>query len=111
YATRAAHDREPPDGYDCGGEISALAVLRELERAGKSVGHTVHLVTMETSDLPSLYSTPVPGFFQNLHRAGSILADFHLRRIGGEPVETMQRLDTMVVRDPRRAAEPKEPSA
>jgi LacI family transcriptional regulator len=99
FVNHAAHGGERPDGYVCGGEISALAVIRELEKAGQVVGRDVHLVTMETSDLPSLFAVPVTGFFQDLHRAGAVLADFLLRRIAGEPPEDLQLVETMSFRD------------
>lgn len=99
FATRAAHSGRRPDGYVCGGEISALAVLRELEKAGQVVGRDVHVVTLETSDLPSLYAPPIPGFFQDRHRAGAMLADFLLRRIAGSPPEALQLVETVSFRD------------
>ena len=99
FATRASHTGGRPDGYVCGGEVSALAVSRELEKAGQVVGHDVHLVTLETSDLPSLYTMPISGFFQDLHRAGSVLADFLLRRIAGEPAADLQLVETVTFRE------------
>ena len=61
-AIELASRREPPDGYICGGEIGALAVLRALERSGRVIGRDAHLATMETSTLPSLFHAPVSGF-------------------------------------------------
>ena len=99
FATRAARSGRRPDGYICGDEISALAVLHELGKAGQVVGRDVHVVTLETSDLPALYGAPVTGFFQDLHRAGTMVADFLLRRIAGTPVNELQRVETVTLRD------------
>jgi LacI family transcriptional regulator len=99
FATRVARSGERPDGYVCGGEIEALAVARELEKTDQVIGRDVHLVTLETSDLASLYRTRVAGFFQDLHRAGTILGDFLLRRIAGEPAEALQLVETATFRD------------
>ncbi len=96
---RLAGVDERPDGYICGGEIGALAVMRALERAGQVVGRDVHLVTMETSGLPALFSPPLPAFFQDIHRAGVILADFILRRVAGTPAEELQQVDAMSLRE------------
>jgi len=89
----------PPDGYICGGEIGALAVLRALERSGRVIGRDAHLATMETSTLPSLFHAPVSGFFQDLHRAGAMLADYILRRIGGTLPGALQLVETMSLRE------------
>ncbi len=98
-AMRLAHDGRPPDGYICGGEIGAMAVLRGLERVGQVIGRDVHVVTMETSSLPSLFAEPVAGFFQDLHRAGSVLAEFILRRVAGTPAGKLQLVETMALRE------------
>ncbi|MEQ8701488.1 MAG: LacI family transcriptional regulator [Bauldia litoralis] len=96
---RLAAADQRPDSYICGGEIGALAVMRALERAGQAVGRDVHLVTMETSALPALFSPPLTAFFQDLHHAGAVLADFILRRVDGAPPEDLQRVDTMTLRE------------
>ncbi|WP_421725859.1 LacI family transcriptional regulator [Bauldia sp.] len=88
-----------PDGYICGREIAALAVLRGLQNAGLEVGEEVHVVTMETSNLPDLFPAAVPGFFQDLERAGFILADFVLRRLTGTPAAALQQVETMALRE------------
>lgn len=89
----------PVDGLICGREIAALAVLRTLQDAGFTVGTDIHLVTMETSSLPDLFSAPVSGFFQDLHRTGAVLADFILQRVAGVPPQELQRVETMTFRE------------
>lgn len=94
-ATRIA----PVDGYLCAGEVGALAVLRAVEQSGRKVGRDVHLATMETSILPSLFHAPVSGFFQDLHWAGVMLAEFILRRMAGTPPAMLQLVETMSLRE------------
>ncbi|MCP4386437.1 MAG: LacI family DNA-binding transcriptional regulator [Hyphomicrobiales bacterium] len=90
---------EPVDGLICGREIAALAILSTLQNAGIVIGSDIHLVTMETSSLPDHFPVPVSGFFQDLHLTGAVLADFVLRRVAGAPPQSLQRVDTMTLRE------------
>lgn len=90
---------EPPDGIVCDNEISALATMTALREDGWQIGQDIHLTTLETSALPSLLSPPISGFFQDLHRAGWVCADFLLRRLAGEDARDLQTVETMTLRD------------
>ena len=88
-----------PDGIICDNEISALAIMMALRDEGREIGRDIHVTTLETSALPGLLSPPIPGFFQDLHRAGWVCADFLLRRLAGEDPRDLQAIDTMTFRD------------
>lgn len=96
---RLVRGAEPPDGMVCDNEVSALATMTALREEGRQIGRDIHMTTLETSALPSLLSPPIPGFFQDLHRAGWMCADFLLRSLAGEDARDLQLVETMVLRD------------
>jgi LacI family transcriptional regulator len=84
---------EPPDGFFCPGDASALAVMAGVTDAGLRIGADVDLVAKRTSALFNQVRPPVDSLFEDIPRAGEMLGKLLLGRINGEPVETLQFLD------------------
>ncbi|MBQ9273619.1 MAG: LacI family DNA-binding transcriptional regulator [Succinivibrio sp.] len=77
-----------PDGLICGSEISAIGVMSGLQDAGRHPGEDVKLICVETSDLSSLFTPPIPGLRQDFYSVGNVLARYIIKLIeGGNPAE------------------------
>jgi LacI family transcriptional regulator len=82
-----------PDGIICGSEISACGVIAGVQDAGKRVGEDVHIIAVETCDLPSFFVPPIPGLRQDLHSVGQKLSKFMVKQIEGELADNLQYVE------------------
>jgi LacI family transcriptional regulator len=81
---------EPPDGFVCGGEVSAIALMAGLADAGLEVGRDVDVVAKQTSSIFNHYRPQIDTIYEDLTDTGRELASILLRRLRNEPVETLQ---------------------
>jgi LacI family transcriptional regulator len=82
----------PPDGYICGGEVSALAVMAAANDRGLIPGEQLKLVAKQTSGLFDQVRPRVETIYEDLTQAGAAMGRLLLRRIAGDPVDTLQYL-------------------
>src|SRR5690606_36484585 len=80
------------DGLVCDSEMGAIALVGGLNEAGLVPGEDVQLVYKQTSGiLPTLFPH-LDSIGEDIVAAGGELAQLLLKRIAGDPVETLQVL-------------------
>ncbi|MDP3316212.1 MAG: LacI family transcriptional regulator [Devosia sp.] len=86
--------REPaaPDGFVCTGDASALAVMAGITDAGRTIGRDVQVVAKQTSTIFSQVRPMVDALFEDTALAGQQMGELLLKRIHGQPAETLQIL-------------------
>lgn len=83
---------ERPEGFVCGGEVSALAVLAALGDAGLEVGRDADVIGKQTSDVFSQVRPRIDTIYEDLHGSGRALGEIILRRLDGAPPADLQVL-------------------
>jgi LacI family transcriptional regulator len=83
---------DAPDGYVCTGDAAALAVMAGITDAGRTIGRDVDLVVKQTSGIFSQVRPKVDAIHEDTALAGRQMGELLLRRIAGEPPETLQIL-------------------
>ncbi len=81
-----------PDGFVCTGDASALAVMAGITDAGRTIGRDVQVVAKQTSTIFSQVRPKVDALFEDTALAGQQMGEVLLRRIQGEPAESLQIL-------------------
>ena len=81
---------DPPDGFICSGDISALALTAGLRDAGMTPGREFDLVAKQTSSALDHTTPAIDTIFEDLTATGHTLASLLVRRINDEPVENLQ---------------------
>lgn len=86
--------REPaaPDGFVCTGDASALAVMAGITDAGRTIGRDVQVVAKQISTIFSQVRPKVDALFEDTALAGQQMGELLLKRIHGQPAETLQIL-------------------
>lgn len=98
FGRSVARARERPDGFVCGGEVSAMALIAGLTDAGFEIGRDVDLVAKQTSGLFDQVIPPVDSIYEDLEATGEELASLLLRRIDNEPADSLQVLGEPTLR-------------
>ncbi len=80
---------EPPDGLVCVGEVVALAALAALQDTGGRLGEDLHLVAKRASPVFDLLRPRIDTLYEDVRATGEEIGRLLLRRIQGEPVETL----------------------
>ncbi|WP_233280527.1 LacI family transcriptional regulator [Devosia rhizoryzae] len=93
YVTKRARRPNPPDGYVCASEVSALAVIGALNDAGLSVGEKTHVVTKQSTSMFKQFQPAAETVHEDFAEAGRNLGRTLLRRINGE-TEDLQYIST-----------------
>jgi LacI family transcriptional regulator len=83
---------EPPDGFVCGGEVSALAIMAALTDRGLAPGKDVGIVAKKTSDMFETIRPRIHTIYEDLTAAGSEMGQLILKRIAGRPTPELQVL-------------------
>ncbi|WP_299393739.1 LacI family transcriptional regulator [Pelagibius sp.] len=83
-------ESDPPDGFICSGDISALALTAGLRDAGMTPGREFDLVAKQTSSALDHTTPAIDTIFEDLTATGHTLASLLVRRINDEPVESLQ---------------------
>lgn len=93
---RRMGEPERPDGYICGGEVSALSVIAAASDHGLDVGREIRLVAKQTSGLFDQIRPRVETIYEDLSEAGLLMGRLLLKRIAGPaPVSELQALQTV----------------
>jgi len=83
---------DPPDGYVCSGEVSALAVMAALSDRGLKPGTDVGIVAKQTSGLFSLIRPQVDTIYEDIADAGLQMGRLLLDAIGDRNPGELQLL-------------------
>ncbi|MEX0346217.1 MAG: LacI family DNA-binding transcriptional regulator [Rhizobiaceae bacterium] len=83
----------PPDGFVCGGEVSAMAVMAAVDDLGLKVGKEVDIVAKQTSPLFDQIRPRIDTVYEDLMETGRLLGRTMLRRLAGDPVSELQTID------------------
>ncbi len=94
-----------PDGFVCGGEISAIALMAGLSDAGLKIGEDVDIVAKQTSSIFNHYLPQIDTIYEDLTATGQELASIILRRLDDSPLASLQSIGTPQLRF-RTAPEP-----
>ncbi|MGH6762226.1 MAG: LacI family transcriptional regulator [Phyllobacterium sp.] len=92
YVFKRSGEADAPDGYICGGEVSALAVMAALTDRGHVPGQDIGLVAKQTSQLFSHIRPRVKTIYEDLAEAGERMGAFLLKRMAGATAEEAQLL-------------------
>lgn len=92
YVRRRSAEADPPDGFACPGEVSALAAITGMSDNGFSLGVEYDMVAKQTSRLLSQIQPKVETIYEDLTAAGEAMARLLLKRIAGEMVEDLTLL-------------------
>jgi len=96
YVFRRMGEPERPDGYICGGEVSALAVMASAYDHSLELGRDIRLVAKQTSGLFDQIRPRVETIYEDLTEAGFLMGKLLLKRIGGPaPIHELQALQTV----------------
>ena len=77
---------DPPDGFICGGEVSAMAVMSAVYDLGLTVGKDVRVVAKQTSGLFDQVRPRIETIYEDLSEAGLQMGTLLLNRINGRAV-------------------------
>lgn len=79
-----------PDGYVCGGEVSALAVMAGLSDKGFVPGVDVGIVAKQTSGLFDLFRPKIDAIYEDIEEAGLQMGKLLMKQIAGEDAAGLQ---------------------
>ncbi|MDB5542611.1 MAG: LacI family transcriptional regulator [Devosia sp.] len=85
-----------PDGFICDSETRAISMLCGLQDGGVMLERDIHFICKQTSDILSTVFPGVDTIEEDVYAAGVELTRLLLRRIDGEPAETLQTLSEPV---------------
>lgn len=93
YFFQRMSEADRPDGFICGGEASALAVMASAHDHGLGFGKDIHLVAKQASGLFDQIRPKVETIHEDLTEAGLLMGRLLLKRIAGPvPVADLQVL-------------------
>ena len=82
----------PPDGYVCGGEVSALAVMAAISDRGLNPGRDIGIVAKRTSGLFNLVRPQIDTIYEDITDAGWQMGRALLAAITGRDPNELQIL-------------------
>jgi LacI family transcriptional regulator len=82
----------PPDGYVCVGEVTAMVALAALADTGAVHGVDADIVAKRASPIFDNIRPRIDTVFEDLRATGRAMAEMLLRRMAGEPPEGLHRL-------------------
>lgn len=82
----------PPDGYVCVGEVTALVTLSALSDSGAVLGRDADIFAKRASPIFDNIRPRIDTVFEDLRKTGSVMATMLLRRMQGEPPEELTHL-------------------
>lgn len=90
--TQLANRPDRPDGIITDNEIRTIALLAGMQAAGVTPGHGVELIYKQTSGILPTFFPDLDSIEEDVTASGVELTRLLLRRIEGEPAETLQTL-------------------
>ena len=92
YISRRAGEPDAPDGFACGGEVSALATITGMSDHGLTLGVEYDIVAKQTSKLLVNIQPKVETIYEDLTGTGEQMGRILLARIAGDETTDMQVL-------------------
>ncbi|MCV9961585.1 LacI family transcriptional regulator [Pararhizobium sp. BT-229] len=92
YVSRRAGEPDAPDGFACGGEVSALATITGMSDHGLTLGIEYDIVAKQTSKLLVNIQPKVETIYEDLIDTGEQMGRVLLARIAGDETTDMQVL-------------------
>ncbi|MEH6631799.1 MAG: LacI family transcriptional regulator [Halopseudomonas aestusnigri] len=92
YCYNAATNKNPPDGYVCGGEVSTLASLAGLTDAEQEIGKDVDIIGKQTSPLLDQIRPKIETIYEDLATAGQMMGTLLQQRLRGEDMSKLNHL-------------------
>jgi LacI family transcriptional regulator len=92
YVSRRAGEPDAPDGFACGGEVSALATITGMSDHGLTLGVEYDIVAKQTSKLLVNIQPKVETIYEDLTGTGEQMGRILLARIAGDDTTDMQVL-------------------
>ncbi len=92
YVSRRAGEPNAPDGFACGGEVSALATITGMSDHGLTLGVEYDIVAKQTSKLLVNIQPKVETIYEDLTDTGEQMGRILLARIAGDETTDMQVL-------------------
>lgn len=92
HILRRLGEPNPPDGFVCGGEVSALAIMAAINDRGLRPGVDIGIVAKQTSGLFSLVRPQVDTIYEDIADAGTQMGRLLLAAISGHPPASLQVL-------------------
>lgn len=92
YVSRRAGEPDAPDGFACGGEVSALATITGMSDHGLTLGVEYDIVAKQTSKLLVNIQPKVETIYEDLTDTGEQMGRILLARIAGDETTDMQVL-------------------
>ena len=83
---------DPVTGFVCVNESTALGVLAGLRERGREVGRDASVIAYDDINASAYFAPPLSTFYQPIEDLGRHLGAFLLRRLAGEPPETLTEL-------------------
>jgi LacI family transcriptional regulator len=83
---------ERPDGIICDSEMRSISMICGLQDGGVRLGTDIHFICKQTSDILPTVFPAIDTIEEDVFAAGVELTRLLLRRINGEPAETLQTL-------------------
>lgn len=83
------HD-DPPSGFICVNESTALGVMTGIRDCGKQVGIDCDVVSRASTAMNVYLNPPLAICYLDIKRVANVFCEFLLRRIAGEPATTLQ---------------------
>ncbi|AUX78256.1 LacI family transcriptional regulator protein [Sinorhizobium fredii] len=80
---RRQTEKDPPDGFTCGGEVCALATITGMSDCGLRLGLEYDIVAKQTSPLLGAIQPQVDTIYEDLTETGAHMGRILLHRIGG----------------------------
>ena len=82
----------PPTGFVCVNESTALGVLAGLREIGLTVGADASVIAYDDINASAYFAPPLTTFYQPIEDLGRHLGDFLLRRLAGEAPSALKEL-------------------
>ena len=92
FISRRAGEPAAPDGFTCGGEVSALATITGMSDHGLTLGVEYDIVAKQTSKLLVNIQPKVETIYEDLTDTGEQMGHVLLARISGKDTTGMQVL-------------------
>ncbi|MGI2030932.1 LacI family transcriptional regulator [Rhizobium panacihumi] len=101
YFDKRLGQPSPPDGFVCGGEVVAMAIMAACYDHGLLPGREVDFVAKQTSGLFDQIRPRIDTIYEDLSEAGLLMGQLLLRRIGGPvAVDELQHLQRLAEEPP-----------
>ncbi len=82
----------PPTGFVCVNESTALGVLAGLRELGLEAGRDASVIAYDDINASAYFAPPLTTFYQPIEDLGRKLGTFLLRRLAGEPPQDLKDL-------------------